>query len=65
MNDSKQNSIQVLWWIEEVIVQVEILSTLQKKRKILTRVLFSYSDEIKNLSYKLNFIAYYIRGEWF
>ena len=65
MNDSEKSSIELLWSIEEIIPHIGIHTTLCKKRIILIRVVFSYSDPLKKLSHTLRFIAYYIRNEWF
>ena len=67
MNDSNDTSVQVFWWIQKIILQIKIHSTsLHRKWMILIRVLFNYSDEFKNLSYKSRFIAHhYIGNEWF
>ena len=65
MNDSDQSYIQLLWCTQEIIAHIEIHSTLHKKWMILTRVVFSYSDEFKKSSHTLRFIAHYIRNEWF
>ena len=65
MNGSEDSSVQVFWSIQEIIPHIEIHSTLHKKWMILNRVVFSYSDEFKKLSYTLRFIEHYIRNEWF
>ena len=66
MNDPEQySSVQLLWWIQEIISYIEVHSTLHKKWMILNRVLFKYSHEFKKLSYTLRFIAHSIRNEWF
>ena len=66
MNDSDhQSSVQLFWWIQEIIPHIEIHSTLCKRWTILTRVLFDYSDGLKKLSHTLRFIAHYVRDERF
>ena len=59
MYDSQQSSVELFWGIQEIIVHIEVHSTLHKKWTILTRLLFNYCDELKKLSYKLEFIAHY------
>ena len=64
MNDSHDTSVQLFWWIQKIILQIEIHSTSHSKWMILTTLLFNYSDEFKKLSYKSRFIAHhYIRNE--
>ena len=63
-NDSQESSVQLFWSIQEIILHIEIHSTLLKKWMILTRVLFNYSDEFNKFSHTLRFIAHYIRNEW-
>ena len=65
MYDSQQSSIELFWGIQEIIVHIEVHSTLHKKWMILKTVVFSYSDEFKKLFYTLRFIAHHIRNEWF
>ena len=65
MNDSEYSPVQLFWWIQEIIPNIEIYSTLHKKWMIPITVLFNYSDEFKKLSHTLRFIAQYIRNEWF
>ena len=65
MNDSEESSVELFWSIQEIILHIEIHSTLHKKWMILKRVVFSYSDEFKKLFYTLRFIAHCIRNEWF
>ena len=65
MSDDQESSLELFWEIQEIIVHIEIHSTLHKKGMILTRVLLDYSDEFKKLSRILRFIAHYIRNEWF
>ena len=65
MIDSKQSSVQLFWWAQELILHIKIHSTLHKKWLILTRVLFNYSEEFKKLSHGFRFIAHYIRDKWF
>ena len=64
MNDFHQSSVQLFWWIQEIISHIAINSTLHKKWMISIRVLFNYSDQFKKLSHTLRFIAHYIRNEW-
>ena len=65
MNDSEKSSVQLFWWIQEIIPHIVIHSTLDKNCIILIRVPFNYSVEFKKLSHTLRFIAHYIRNEWF
>ena len=65
MNDPEQSSVQPFCWIQEIIVHIEVHSTLHKQRMILKTVLFNYSDQFKKLSHTLRFIAHSIRNEWF
>ena len=65
MNDSEETSLQLFGWIQEIIPHIEIHRTLHKKWMILNRVVFSDSDEFKELSNTLKFIAHYIRNHWF
>ena len=64
MYDSHQSSVQLFWWIQEIIEHIEIHSTLHKKCMILIRVLFNHSDQFKKLSHTLRFVAHCIRNEW-
>ena len=65
INDFQKCSVQLFWWIQEIIPHIEINSTLYKKWMILTRVLLNYWDQLKKLSHTFRFIAHYIRNEWF
>ena len=61
---SHQNSVQLLWRVEEIIRHIEIYSTLYKKWMNLNTVVLNYSDEFKKLSHTLRFMAHCIRNEW-
>ena len=65
MNHSQYSSVQLFWWIQEIIPHIEIHSTLHKKWMILKRVVFNYSNEFKKLTHTWRFIAHYIRNESF
>ena len=65
MNDPQKSFVQLFAWIQEIIVHIEVHSTLHKKWTILTRTVFNYSHEFKKLSYTLRFTAHYIRNERF
>ena len=65
MNDSEQSSVQLFWWIQEIIPHIEIHSTLHKKSMILNTALYSYLYESKKLSHTLTFIARDIGNERF
>ena len=42
MNDSDNSCVQVLWWIQEIILHIEIHNALYKKWMILSRVMFDF-----------------------
>ena len=65
VNDSEESSLQVYWWIQEIVRHIDIHGTLHKKSMILIRILFNYFDQFNELSHTLRFIAHYIRNEWF
>ena len=65
MNDSEESSVQLFCSIQETIPHIEIYSTLHKKWMILSRIVFSYSDQFMKLSHTLRFIAHYIGNVWF
>ena len=49
MNDSEQSSVQLFWWIQEIIPHIEIHSTLHKKSMILNTALYSYLYELQEI----------------
>ena len=62
MNNGKESSVQLIWWIQKIILHIKIHSALHKKCLILIRVPFNYSDE--SLSSKLRFVVDYTKNEW-
>ena len=65
INDCNYSCRQLFWWFEEIIAHVEIHSTLEKNRIIVSRVLSKYSDKFNQSSHTLWFIVHWIRNVGF
>ncbi len=65
MNDCKDSSVKLFWWLERNVLLPKISKGSHEKWMILNRVLLNYFDDLNEMSYYWRLVKDHMRNEWF